>query len=59
MEQKASDTLSVESLMKYHLALSVADRLEKEGFITPKDKTAIYTIIGRKYGVDCNSIFAA
>lgn len=47
-----------ENLMHYHTAVAVAENLEKEGLLTPRDKRKILTALTRKYGFKSGSIFA-
>jgi len=58
--QKISeDRYSPEVLMYYHAAVAVAENMEKEGLLSPRDRRKIITALSRKYGFDSGSIFAA
>lgn len=57
MEQKP-DVYEPNNLLRYHVALSFVDRLEAEGFLASGDKTAMYTLIAEKYGIEKDGIFA-
>lgn len=54
-----SEGYKPDNLLKYHTAISVVDRMEKEGFLSSADKKTIYTIIADKFGIDSEGIFAA
>ena len=58
-EEKPFDRLSPENLMNYHIAVSVVNHIADNGKATAKEKADFYTIIGKKYGIDSCSIFAA
>ena len=53
------DRYSPENLMHYRTAVAVAENMEKEGLLSPRDKRKIITALTRKYGFDSGSIFAA
>ena len=53
------DRYSPENLMHYKTAVAVAENMEKEGLLSPRDKRKIITALTKKYGFDSGSIFAA
>jgi len=59
MKNKKQNPYTPENLMLYHTALSVADKLNEDGIISNHDKSALYTRIAKKYGINPKSIFAA
>jgi hypothetical protein len=58
-EDRKPDVYGQENLIRYHTALSFVDRLVSEGFLRQADRTEIYTMIARKYGIELDSTFAA
>ena len=57
MEQRP-DAYEPDNLICYHLALSLVDHMEEEGFLAKGDKPAMYALIAHKYGIEKSSIFA-
>ena len=53
------DRYSPENLMHYKTAVAVAENMEKEGLLSPRDKRKIITALSKKYGFEPGSIFAA
>ena len=53
------DRYSPENLMHYKTAVAVAENMEKEGLLSPRDKRKIITALTKKYGFEPGSIFAA
>ena len=58
-QQIREDRYSPENLMHYKTAVAVAENMEKEGLLSPRDKRKIITALTKKYGFDSGSIFAA
>ena len=57
MEQ-GRDAYEPDNLIRYHMALSMVDYLEAEGFLAKGDKPAMYALIAQEYGIEKSSIFA-
>lgn len=58
-EIKRLDPYQPDNIMQYHVALSLVDSMEKQGCISSKDKTKLFTIVAEKYRINPCSIFAA
>ncbi len=58
-EIKHLDPYQPDNLMRYHIVLSLVDSMEKQGCISSKDKTKLFTIVAEKYRINPCSIFAA
>lgn len=58
-EIKRLDPYQPDNMMRYHIALSLVDSMEKQGCISRKDKAKLYTIVADKYRLNPCSIFAA
>ncbi len=58
-QQIREDRYSPENLMHYHTAVAVAENMEEEGLLSPRDKRKIITALSKKYGFEPGSIFAA
>lgn len=58
-EIKHLDPYQPGNIMQYHVALSLVDSMEKQGCISSKDKTKLFTIVAEKYRINPCSIFAA
>lgn len=59
MNENKEENYTPETLLRYHAAVAVAEKLEAEGFLSPADRRKILTALNRKYGFDSGSIFAA
>ncbi len=58
-ENTQSDIYSADNLIRYRMAIALADSMENSGCFNASDKKKIYAIIAEKYGLNSCSIFAA
>ena len=58
-EIKRLDSYQPDNMMRYHVALSLVDSMEKQGCISCKDKAKLYTKVAEIYRLSSFSIFAA
>ena len=58
-KQNPANLYTPEKLMQYHAAVSVVENMEKQNFISARDKRKMLTVLAKKYGLSSGSIFAA
>lgn len=56
---KHLDPYHPDNLMRYHVALSLVDSMEKQGCISRKDRVKLCTKIAEIYRLSSDSIYAA
>jgi len=52
------DCHSAENLMNYHIAVALVDNMAKEGFLSETDKKKLYAALGKRHGIEPDSIYA-
>lgn len=55
--ETAEERYTPENLMRYHTAVAVAEKLQREGLLSDCDTRKIIDAVSRKYGFGRHSIF--
>jgi len=58
-KQNPVEKYEPQKLMQYHAAVSVVENMERQNFISARDKRKMLTVLAKKYGLSSGSIFAA